>query len=76
MTEIKLPDYLPAWMSEHVNLYLYLADGEAGHLWDASLGGGLVDAGGSGEHVGVVFERPVDGGRKWYGLEVLPPPLG
>jgi deazaflavin-dependent oxidoreductase (nitroreductase family) len=38
MTEIKLPDYLPAWMSDHVNLYL--ADGEAGHLWDASLGGG------------------------------------
>jgi len=37
MTEIKLPDYLPAWMSEHVNQYL--ADGEAGHLWDASLGG-------------------------------------
>ena len=38
MTAIKLPDYLPAWMSEHVNTYL--EDGEAGHLWDASLGGG------------------------------------
>lgn len=38
MTGIKLPDYLPAWMSDHVNTYL--ADGEAGHLWDATLGGG------------------------------------
>ncbi len=38
MANIKLPDYLPGWMSDHVNTYL--ADGEAGHLWDASLGGG------------------------------------
>ena len=38
MTDIKLPDYPPAWMGEHVNTYL--ADGEAGHLWDSSLGGG------------------------------------
>ncbi len=38
MANIKLPDYLPGWMSDHVNAYL--ADGEAGHLWDASLGGG------------------------------------
>jgi deazaflavin-dependent oxidoreductase (nitroreductase family) len=38
MTDIKLPDYLPSWMSDHINTYL--EDGEAGHLWDASLGGG------------------------------------
>ncbi len=38
MTEINIPESLPAWIREHVALYL--ADGEAGHLWDASLGGG------------------------------------
>ena len=38
MSEIDLPDYLPAWIKNHVETYL--ADGEAGHLWDASLGGG------------------------------------
>lgn len=38
MTEINIPDELPSWIKEHINLYL--KDGEAGHLWDASLGGG------------------------------------
>ena len=38
MTEINIPEYLPPWIKEHVSLYL--EDGEAGHLWDASLGGG------------------------------------
>lgn len=38
MTEINLPDYLPSWIKDHIELYL--KDGEAGHLWDASLGGG------------------------------------
>lgn len=38
MTEISIPDSLPAWVKDHIELYL--ADGEAGHLWDASLGGG------------------------------------
>ena len=37
MTDINIPDYLPSWIKEH--LALYLKDGEAGHLWDASLGG-------------------------------------
>ena len=38
MTDVHIPDYLPDWIREHVNLYLQ--DGEAGHYWDASLGGG------------------------------------
>jgi deazaflavin-dependent oxidoreductase (nitroreductase family) len=38
MTEISIPDYLPSWVKEHIGVYL--KDGEAGHLWDASLGGG------------------------------------
>jgi deazaflavin-dependent oxidoreductase (nitroreductase family) len=38
MTEISIPDYLPPWVKEHIAVYL--KDGEAGHLWDASLGGG------------------------------------
>ena len=38
MTEISIPDSLPAWVKDHIELYL--ADGEAAHLWDASLGGG------------------------------------
>ncbi len=38
MTDIQLPDSLPPWIKEHITLYL--KDGEAGHLWDASLGGG------------------------------------
>ncbi len=38
MSEINIPDSLPSWIKEHVALYLQ--DGEAGHYWDASLGGG------------------------------------
>ena len=38
MSEIKIPDSLPSWIKDHIGLYL--ADGEAAHLWDASLGGG------------------------------------
>lgn len=37
MSEISIPDSLPSWIKEHIELYL--KDGEAGHLWDASLGG-------------------------------------
>ena len=38
MNDINIPDSLPDWIREHVALYL--RDGEAGHYWDASLGGG------------------------------------
>ena len=38
MTDIKLPDTLSPWIKQHVERYL--ADGEIGHLWDASLAGG------------------------------------
>ena len=38
MNDTVIPDYLPDWIREHVALYL--RDGEAGHYWDASLGGG------------------------------------
>lgn len=38
MSEIKIPETLPGWIKDHIELYL--RDGEAGHLWDASLGGG------------------------------------
>jgi deazaflavin-dependent oxidoreductase (nitroreductase family) len=38
MTEVHIPEYLPDWIKEHVELYLQ--DGEAGHYWDAALGGG------------------------------------
>jgi deazaflavin-dependent oxidoreductase (nitroreductase family) len=38
MSAIALPEGLPDWIREH--LELYLRDGEAGHYWDASLGGG------------------------------------
>ena len=38
MSEISIPESLPHWIKEH--LEIYLKDGEAGHLWDASLGGG------------------------------------
>lgn len=37
MTEINIPDSLPSWVKDHIELYL--ADGEAGHLWDSSLAG-------------------------------------
>ena len=38
MNEINIPESLPGWIREHVSLYL--DDGEAGHYWGASLGGG------------------------------------
>ena len=38
MSEINIPESLPSWIKEH--LELYLEDGEAAHLWDASLAGG------------------------------------
>jgi deazaflavin-dependent oxidoreductase (nitroreductase family) len=38
MNDITIPDSLPEWIKEHIALYL--KDGEAGHYWDASLGGG------------------------------------
>ena len=38
MSEIEIPESLPPWIKEH--LALYLSDGEAAHLWDASLAGG------------------------------------
>ena len=38
MNDISIPESLPDWIKEH--LTLYLEDGEAGHYWDASLGGG------------------------------------
>lgn len=38
MTDLEIPDYLPAWISDHIKLYL--EDPEKAHLWDASLGGG------------------------------------
>ena len=38
MTEITIPADLPPWVKMHIELYL--RDGEAGHLWDARLGGG------------------------------------
>ncbi len=38
MADIDIPDSLPPWIKEHIQRYL--ADGEAGHLWDASLAGG------------------------------------
>jgi deazaflavin-dependent oxidoreductase (nitroreductase family) len=38
MNDIKIPDSMPDWIRDHVALYL--KDGEAGHYWDAALGGG------------------------------------
>ena len=38
MTDINIPGSLPAWIGKHIELYLQ--DGEAGHYWDAALGGG------------------------------------
>jgi deazaflavin-dependent oxidoreductase (nitroreductase family) len=34
-----LPDYLPEWIKDHLRRYL-ASNGEEGHMWDASLGGG------------------------------------
>lgn len=38
MSDIEIPDDLPEWIREHIELYL--KDPERAHLWDASLGGG------------------------------------
>jgi len=38
MSEITIPESLPAWVKDHIELYL--VDGKAAHFWDASLGGG------------------------------------
>ena len=38
MNDITVPASLPGWIREHIALYL--RDPEAGHYWDASLGGG------------------------------------
>lgn len=38
MNTIHIPDSLPPWIKEHAELYL--RDGKAAHLWDASLAGG------------------------------------
>ena len=39
MSEINIPDHLPNWIKDHVERYL-ASNGEDGHLWDATLGGG------------------------------------
>ncbi len=36
--DIQIPDYLPGWIKEHIELYL--SDPEKAHLWDSSIGGG------------------------------------
>lgn len=38
MNDIQIPDSLPGWIKEHIELYL--RDGEAGHHWDAASAGG------------------------------------
>lgn len=38
MSDVTVPEGLPDWIKTHVELYL--RDGEAGHLWDASQAGG------------------------------------
>lgn len=38
MAVINLPDYVPDRIKQHLSVYL--ADGEAGHLWNVSLGSG------------------------------------
>lgn len=38
MSDIEIPDYLPDWIKDHIDLYL--KDPEKAHLWDSSLGGG------------------------------------
>ena len=37
MSTVEIPDYLPAWIKQHIELYL--TDPEKAHMWDASLGG-------------------------------------
>ena len=38
MSDVNIPEGLPDWIRDHVELYL--RDGEAGHYWDASQAGG------------------------------------
>ena len=38
MSEVDLPSGLPDWIKQHIELYL--KDGAAAHLWDASFGKG------------------------------------
>lgn len=42
MSEIDLPESLPPWIKQHIELYLG-SGGKEGHLWDASPGGGKPD---------------------------------
>lgn len=37
MSTVEIPDYLPAWIKQHIELYL--TDPEKAHMWDSSLGG-------------------------------------
>ncbi len=39
MLEQRISDNLPEWIHDHLSRYL-ASDGEDGHLWDASVGGG------------------------------------
>jgi deazaflavin-dependent oxidoreductase (nitroreductase family) len=39
MSDLKIPEHLPDWIRDHLRRYLE-SDGEDGHMWDASLGGG------------------------------------
>ena len=39
MTEPRIAPGLPGWIQDHLTRYL-ATDGEDGHLWDATLGGG------------------------------------
>ena len=39
MSETPIADNLPGWIKDHLQRYL-ATDGEDGHLWDATLGGG------------------------------------
>ncbi len=39
MSADSIPAHLPDWIRDHLRRYLE-SDGEDGHLWDASLGGG------------------------------------
>jgi deazaflavin-dependent oxidoreductase (nitroreductase family) len=38
VSDINISDSLPSWIKDHIEIYL--KDGDAGHLWDSSIGGG------------------------------------
>lgn len=70
MSEVDLPSGLPDWIKQHIELYL--KDGAAAHLWDASFGKGaeplttllLTTQGrrsGKSVHVPLIY-RPTDSG--------------